>query len=149
MLKKTCLVATVALAWPLLANSQPAPGNTAKTTCDATTLHGVYVYAYTGFTTSGRITRFAVAGWAIFNGDGTLQGVSTTVTQGQTASQVPYTGTYTVNSNCIVAETDTDQNGNVTHYDDFTAPDGNKISFVETDPNVVSSGSETRQSEVQ
>ena len=45
--------------------------------CNETTLHGVYVYSYTGFTGSGSSkTDFAVAGYATFNGDGTLQGVS-------------------------------------------------------------------------
>ena len=158
-INKWVLGAAVAFACPLLAGARPASAQTtntatnttASTTCDAATLHGTYVYAYTGYTTTSEsVTRFAVAGLAVFNGDGTLQGVSTTATEGQApAVAVSYKGTYTSKPDCTATETDTDQNGNVTHFDDFTGPAGNTISYVEVDPDVVSSGVETRQSTAQ
>ena len=107
------------------------------------------MYAYSGYTGTGStLTRFAVAGLAVFRGDGTLSGVSTTANEGQPVARlVRYTGTYSVNSDCTATEIDTDQNGNISHFDDFTEPGGNKVSYVETDQNVVSSGTETRGQE--
>lgn len=115
-------------------------------TCRNATMHGTYVYAYTGYTVAGNtLTSFAVAGLAVFNGDGTSHGVWTTTTEGQPTTRLStFQGTYSVNSDCSATETDTDQNGNVFHYDDFTGPGGQEVSFVETDPDVVSSGTETR-----
>ncbi len=114
--------------------------------CSNATMHGTYVYAYSGYIVSGStLTRFAVAGLAVFNGDGTSHGVWTTTTEGQpTTSLATFQGKYSVNSDCSATETDTDQDGNMYHYDDFTGPGGDEISFVETDANVVSSGVEAR-----
>lgn len=119
-------------------DSNPACGNA--------TMHGTYVYGYTGYiVTGGMLTHFAVAGLAVFNGDGTSHGVWTTATEGQPVARLgTFHGIYSVNSDCSATETDTDQNGNVFHYDDFTSPGGDEISFVETDAGVVSSGTETR-----
>ena len=83
----------------------------------------------------------------VFEGDGNEHGVSTTTTEGQpVASFVTFTGKYNVNPDCSATETDTDQNGVVTHFDDFTGPGGASVSYIATDPNVVTSGSETRVS---
>ena len=130
----------------LILNSQCAQAGDSHGTCSNATLHGTYVYAYTGYTgTGGTLTRFAVAGLAVFNGDGTSHGTWTTTTEGQPVARLgTFLGRYNVNSDCSATETDTDQNGNAFHYDDFTGPNGKEISFVQTDPNVVSSGTETR-----
>ena len=114
--------------------------------CTDATMRGTYVYSYTGYTVAGStITRFAVAGLVVFNGKGISRGVWTTATEGeQVKRQSKFQGTYSVNADCSATETDTDQDGNVFHYDDFTEPGGREISFVETDPDVVSSGTETR-----
>ncbi len=119
---------------------------TAHAACDEATLHGTYVYSYTGFTGSGSSAiRFAVAGSVTFNGDGTEDGISTTSTEGQKPGQpVSFMGTYTVKPDCTATETDTDQNGGVTHFDDFTDLRANTVSFIQVDPNVVSAGTETR-----
>src|SRR5215469_10264756 len=56
--------------------SIPAQAGDAGGTCTNATLHGTYVYAYTGCrTTGGMLTRFAVAGLAVFNGNGTSHGI--------------------------------------------------------------------------
>jgi len=109
-------------------------------------MHGTYVYGYTGYTVTGStLTRFAVAGLVVFNGNGTDHGTWTTATEGQPVERLStFQGTYNVNADCSATEMDIDQNGNTFHYDDFTEPGGQEISFVETDPNVVSSGTETR-----
>ena len=112
-------------------------------------LKGTYVYSYTGYTvdTSGDLIPFAVAGRATFSANGTLSGESTTTTKGQPVqSKVTYTGTYSVNSDGSVSETDTDAHGVVSHFDDFPSCDGNIIAFIQTDPGVISSGIETRGS---
>jgi hypothetical protein len=140
---KWLLFVTALLTFAQTANSADRAD---RTTCNNATLHGTYVYSYSGYSGAGNtLTRFAVAGLAIFHGDGTLNGVSTIATEGQPVAQlVTYTGTYTVKPDCTAKETDTDQTGAVSHFDDFTDPSGDKISFVQTDKDVVSSGSETR-----
>jgi hypothetical protein len=47
------------------------------------------------------------------------------------------TGTYTVNANCTVTETDNLGGGAFAHYDGFLSPDGNLITFVETDTGMI------------
>ncbi len=131
----------------LFLTSMTAQAGDLHDTCSNATMHGTYVYSYTGYieTGGGALTRFAVAGLAVFNGDGTSHGVWTTTTESQPAARLErFHGRYRVKSNCSATETDTDQNGNVFHYDDFTSPGGDEISFIETDPNVVSSGTERR-----
>jgi hypothetical protein len=130
----------------LILASMCAQAGDSHGTCSNATMHGTYVYAYTGYSGTGStLTRFAVAGLAVFNGDGTSHGVWTTAAEGQPVARLmKFHGTYSVNSDCSATETDTDQNGNVFHYDDFTRPGGEEISFVQTDPNVVSSGTEAR-----
>lgn len=130
----------------LILTSASAQAANSRGNCSDATMRGTYVYAYTGYTVAGStLTSFAVAGLAVFNGDGTSHGVWTTTTEGQPATRLStFQGTYSVNSDCSAAETDTDQSGNVFHYDDFTGPGGEEISFIQTDPNVISSGIETR-----
>lgn len=130
----------------LIMTSTCARAANSRGSCSDATMRGTYVYAYSGYTVAGStLTSFAVAGLAVFNGDGTSHGVWTTTTEGQPATRLStFQGAYSVNSDCSATETDTDQNGNVFHYDDFTGPGGEEISFIETDPNVVSSGTETR-----
>jgi hypothetical protein len=117
------------------------------TECSLATVRGIYNYSYAGYAINSdkTVTRFAVAGLDQFNGDGTLSGVSTATIEGQQAERlVKYTGIYKVNPDCTISETDTDQTGAVFHYDGFTTPKGDSISFVETDPDVVVSGTEHR-----
>lgn len=130
----------------LILSSTRAQTGDSQGTCSNATMHGTYVYGYSGYiSTRSTLTRFAVAGLAVFNGDGTSQGVWTTATEGQPVARLlTFHGSYSVNSDCSATEIDTDQNGNVSHYDDFTGPSGEEISFVQTDPNVVSSGVEAR-----
>src|SRR5579875_3139734 len=121
----------------LLLASVSAEAGGMRKSCNDETMRGTYIYAYSGF---------AVAGLVVFNGKGTSHGIWTTITEGQAAAHKgTFHGTYKVNADCSATETDTDQNGNIFHYDDFTSPDGREISFVQTDPDVVSSGTETRR----
>ncbi len=56
-----------------------------------------------------------------------------------------YTGTYTVNPDGTGSTLLTDSNGDVTHFDIFIRKDRDEVSYVETDPGVVSSGYERRR----
>lgn len=120
----------------------------AEKVCSNATLQGKYIFNYQGYSGSRENTkRFAVAGWEIYNGDGTLKGVSSKTMEGQPLAQfVPYTGTYKVNPNCIQTEIDIDQNGQATHFNNFFGPTANNISFLVTDPSIFASGIEIRQS---
>ncbi|HUA33572.1 MAG TPA: hypothetical protein VMA09_08195 [Candidatus Binataceae bacterium] len=142
---KCTLLSTLGLVTLILLSSS-ARATEPQGTCTAATMHGTYVYGYTGYTVSGStLTRFAVAGLVVFNGNGTAHGTWTTATEGEPVEhQSTFQGRYSVNADCSATEVDTDQNGNIFHFDDFTQPGGQEISFVETDPNVVSSGTETR-----
>lgn len=143
--RKFLLLSMVGLL-SLILVSTTARANESRGTCTTATMQGTYVYGYTGYTVIGStLTRFAVAGLVVFNGKGTSRGVWTTATEGAPVErQSTFQGTYHVNADCTATEVDTDQNGNVFHYDDFTQPGGQEISFVQTDPNVISSGTETR-----
>jgi len=90
---------------------------------------------------------FAVSGSGTYDGKGHIKGLSTTTTtDGKEGSvkPIPYTGVYTVTSDCHVLEVDTDATGAVTHYDEYTGPAGTAVSFVDADDNVVSGGTQTR-----
>jgi hypothetical protein len=131
--------------------SAQAQSPSSSTSCSNATLKGTYVFGFTGLFYSRQYgqsggttsTPFAYAGLEVYGGDGKSSGVSTTA---QPVSQETFTGTYTVNSNCTVTETDTYQNGSVYHYNEYTGPTGNNLTFVQTDPNYVDAGFGTRVS---
>jgi hypothetical protein len=54
-------------------------------------------------------------------------------------------GTYTVNADGSGATLLTDSDGDVTHFDIFIRKGGDEVSYVGTDPGVVSSGYERRK----
>ena len=120
--------------------------------CSNATLVGTYLYSFSGslVDTGGTLTPFTATGLEVFGGNGTLRGVSTTTTivngQPVVKSQVPYTGTYTVNSDCTGTEVDIDVNSIAFHYILNVGPNGNKEVFTEVDPGVIAGGVETRES---
>jgi hypothetical protein len=147
-IKRACAAAIIVGA-PLLALSPWAAVASPKDRCSVGTLSGIYDYSYTGFTiaTDHTQTPFATVGVSLYDGQGNVTGASTTTTtDGKQASAgaVGYNGTYTVTSNCRVRETDTDINGWVSHYFEYTGPNGTSSTFIEIDPNVVATGTETR-----
>jgi hypothetical protein len=115
--------------------------------CSEATLDGRYLFAFDGFTTEGKNQGpFAVAGHQVFHGNGKANGVSSFSDNGEIFKKTPFSSTYTVKANCTGTNTvDTNVDGSlVTHYDLFIAPDGSKVTFVQTDPGVVASGFELR-----
>ena len=120
--------------------SAQAESPSSLTTCSNATLKGTYVFGFNGSIES---TPFADAGLENYRGDGTASGVATTA---QPVSQLTFTGVYTVNSNCTITETDTYENGAIYHYNEYTGPTGNILTFVETDEGSVDAGFLTRVS---
>lgn len=116
--------------------------------CTAGALKGAYIFALSGFKTAGESaaqrTPFAQSGREIFNGDGTMSGVSTASMNG-TIVRLTYKGTYTVKPDCSGTVTFTDSQGQVANYDIFATPSGESFTYVQTDASVVSAGWERRQ----
>jgi hypothetical protein len=118
-----------------------AASSTNQTTdhCSLGTLKGRYIFSDTGFTIIGsKQIPFADAGQETYDGNGHVRGVSTQSINGKISRLVNYSGTYTVNSQCIGTYTVTDTTGFTTHFDQFIASDGSKLTYVETDPGMVS-----------
>jgi hypothetical protein len=88
---------------------------------------------------------FANAGHETYHGDGTVNGFSTTNSNG-VVSAAAYAGTYTVNADCSGATDLVDENGARTHYDIVIQQNGLVVGYVGTDPNVVTGGYESRRS---
>jgi hypothetical protein len=105
--------------------------NAAKAKCSEATLDGRYLFAYDGFKVQGNAqVPFAVAGYQESNGNGNLKGVASVNFNGQIASKEPFSGKYTVAADCTSTVTLTDD----AQFDQFIAPDGSKLTFVQTKP---------------
>jgi len=109
--------------------------------CSDATLKGTYVWPQEGYqiTRSNRVPT-ALAGIERYDGSGQASGVDSSSTDGQITHSVHFTSSYTVNSDCTVTETQTDETGTISHFDEFVTPDGNRLAFVQTDPGTVVSG---------
>jgi hypothetical protein len=109
--------------------------------CSVATLHGTYLFANEGFTIEGN-TRgpFAVAGSEVFDGQGNVLSIYTISTNGKIARNVRVDGKYVVNADCTSTVTYSDR----TRYDQFIAPDGSTLVFVQTNPGTVAAGFEPR-----
>lgn len=115
------------------------------TKCSAATLQGLYVFAAQGVLIMGKDrVPFAFAGQETYDGRGHMHGISSQSVDGHITRHVHVTGIVTVNPDCTTTETDTDETGAVSHFDEFTVPDGSRIAGFETDPGVVLSATATR-----
>jgi hypothetical protein len=70
-----------------------------------------------------------VAGHQVFNGNGTQRGVSSVNVNGAVFRNQPFSGTYTVSTDCTGTTTT-----NGVESDLFIAPDGSMFTFVQTNP---------------
>jgi len=102
------------------------------------TLHGTYVVYGTG--TIVGVGPLAAAGEVTFDGKGNSIATYTVSVNGTIHKGVTVTGTYTVNLDCTASHAESDGS----HYDYVVAPDGNTVTWVETDAGVVVSGTEVR-----
>ena len=136
------LIMAVGLFTGGLSAPQPAWG---QSECSVATLQGTYIFAYDGVQLKdGQRIQFALAGQETYNGDGTMTGVYSGNTGGEVVRNAPYTGIYTVNADCSGTLTTTEETGVISHYDQFTGPKGDELSFVQTDPDFIAAGFQRR-----
>ena len=105
--------------------------NTAKAKCSDATLEGTYLFAQNGVEIKGdEQLPFAYASYVVFDGNGKAKGVSSSNFNGKITRKEPLSGTYSVKADCTGTAIISDG----THYDQFIAPDGSKLTFVQTHP---------------
>jgi hypothetical protein len=105
--------------------------NASRAKCSEATLDGTYLFADQGFVIKdNEKVPFASSGYEVYDGNGHTKGVSTTNVNGKVSSKETFSGTYTVKADCTGSSTYTDG----TRYDDYIAPDGSMLTFVQTKP---------------
>jgi hypothetical protein len=117
--------------------------DTARAKCSVATLHGTYLFAFNGVEITGNNEQvpFAIAGYAVFDGNGKEKGVASSNFNGEVSRKEPVSATYTVNADCTGTVTYRDGS----QIDVFIAPDGSMFTFVQTKPSeLVGSGFEPR-----
>ena len=108
--------------------------------CSEATVHGRYLFAYDGLVVSGpNRGPFATAGVDVYDGNGHVRSVYTLSGNGKII-RFNVTGTYTVKSDC----TGTARYSDGSHFDQFVAPDGSQIVFIQTNRGTVDAATESR-----
>jgi len=112
--------------------------------------NGTYASHVTGYIPlgpSGSLVPLAAAGHITYSADGTTSGVFTGSINGQ-ISTFPVQGTWTINPDGSISETDVQTGGPglTLHFRDYPTLDGNTITFVQTDPGFIASGINVRGS---
>ena len=109
--------------------------------CSEATLHGTYLFAFNGVEITGNNNQapFAIAGYAVFDGNGKQKGVASSNFDGKVTRNESVSATYTVKADCTGTVTYADGS----QIDVFIAPDGSMFTFVQTKPSeLVGSGFE-------
>ena len=110
--------------------------------------NGTYVFSITGYLTgpTGNLLPLAAAGRETYFDNGTTSGVTSFSINGQVQSRVPFAGTFTVNADGSVSETDTQTSGPMLtlHFNAYPTPDGNSLATVQTDAGAIATGFLTR-----
>jgi hypothetical protein len=113
--------------------------DTSRAKCSEATLHGTYPFAFDGVEITGDNEQvpFAIAGYAVFDGNGKEKGVASSNFNGKVTRNESVSGTYTVKGDCTGTLTFADGS----QIDLFIAPDGSKFTFVQIKPSdLVGSG---------
>ena len=117
--------------------------NVSGVKCSKASLHGRYLFAFDGVEIMGNNDQapFAIAGYAVFDGNGKEKGVASSNFNGEVSRREPVSGTYTVKADCTGTLTFADDS----QIDLFIAPDGSMFTFVQTKPSeLVGSGFQPR-----
>ena len=105
--------------------------NDSRAKCSNATLKGTYLFAADGVEIKGdEQLPFAYASYVVFDGNGKAKGVVSSNFNGEVSRKQSISGTYTVKADCTGTAIISDG----THYDQFIAPDGSKLTFVQTHP---------------
>jgi hypothetical protein len=113
--------------------------------CSEATLNGTYLLGYDGVAITGgkrgKQVPFAVAGYAVFGGNGNVEQVFSVNFNGDVSSNERLSGgTYDVKANCTGTSTFKARGGPY-KADLFISPDGSMYTFVQTNPSeLVASG---------
>jgi hypothetical protein len=139
---KVCILAAILL--PSLAFAEDTEGDAIRPGVP----NGTYVFQDSGVvpSPSGTLVALGGAGKLTFFPNGTTSGVVSFSAGGIIFSRVVLKGTFVVNPDGSVLETETQHGGlNITlHFDDYVSPDGNTITFVGIDAGSTVSGVSTR-----
>lgn len=119
----------------------PAERAPEPTTCSLATLRGDYLFAQDGLD-NGK--PMAASGRETYDGNGHIKGISTVSANGAILRDA-YAATYTMKPDCSGTLTITDRMKKVHHYDFFTVPSGDEVTWVQTDPGSVSAGWQRRR----
>ena len=143
---KVCTLVAATLILPALAYAQNNQDGDAGPGIKLGTPNGTYVFTITGYLTdaSGNLLPLSAAGRETYFGNGSTSGVTTFSIKGQVQSRGTFTGTFTVNADGSVSETDTQVNGLALHFHVYPTPDGNTFATIQTDPGAIASGFGTR-----
>jgi hypothetical protein len=99
--------------------------------CSEATLDGTYLFASDGVEIKGNDQLpFAYAGYEVFDGNGKVNQVFSANLNGKITRNETLSGTYTVEADCTGTATYADG----TRFDQFIAPDGSELTFVQTHP---------------
>jgi hypothetical protein len=112
--------------------------------CSEATLKGTYLFDGDGVEIKdNEQLPFALAGYEVFDGNGKVKTVFSANLNGKITRNETLSGTYSVKADCTSTATYADG----TRYDQFIAPDGSMLTFVQTKPSeFVTSGFELRGS---
>src|SRR5262249_21290843 len=119
----------------------------AQTGCSATSLSNAYGYNFSGtfYDNVGNLYFYADVGVLSADGNGQLTGSDTVSKDGVIKQQRTFTGTYTVNPNCSGSAKFQFSDGSNTTMDFALGNGGKAISFIDTDTNVIVTGTATAQ----
>jgi hypothetical protein len=135
----------VALAGVLAMGTGYAKDETEAAKCSEATLKGTYLFAADGVQIKGdEHIPFSYAGYEVYDGQGKVKQVFTLNINGKKVIRnETLSGTYTVKADCTGTATYADGS----RYDQFIAPDGSQLTFVQTHPkNLVTASFEPRGS---
>jgi hypothetical protein len=105
--------------------------NTSRAKCSDATLKGTYLFAQDGVDVTGNDqVPFALAGYEVFDGNGKVNTVFSANLNGEITRNETLSGTYSVKADC----TSTVSYADGTRFDQFIAPDGSQLTFVQTKP---------------
>jgi hypothetical protein len=108
-----------------------AKDETEAVKCSNATLEGTYLFAQDGVEIKGNDQLpFANAGYEVFDGNGKVKAVFTQNLNGEITCNESISGTYSVEADCTGTATYADG----TRFDQFIAPDGSELTFVQTHP---------------
>lgn len=110
----------------------------AREDCSDHSLRGGYGHAFEGqvFASGSEVAEIAGSGRVVFDGHGGLSGRESASTNG-VPSELTFTGSYSVQSDCTGTATFVNDNGRTDHGKIMLVEGGQEVNFIDTDPGVV------------